>query len=167
MDKEANTVLCTFVAPSVWEFNFPGASAKVAPDRIPAEILEFIIRDRLNNKLKDVFADSSRVPLQDRQKAVDEIVNRLYAGEWTGRTGGPITWDAYLAKAAKLAAEAWFGKSRTKKDAKGIVRNADSDKDKDYVAGRHMANDVWLAKVRNEYDIYVARKNAAKIEVEI
>lgn len=164
---EANTVLCTFVAPSVWEFNFPGASAKVAPDRIPAEILEFIVRDRLNNKLKDVFADSSRVPLQDRQKAVDDIVNRLYAGEWTGRSGGPITWEAYLAKAAKLAVDPWFGKLRTKKDAKGIVRNADSERDREYVAARHVESDVWQAKVRNEYAVYVARKNAAKIDVVI
>lgn len=165
MDNEANTVLCTFVAPSVWEFNFPGASAKVSPDRIPAEILEFIIRDRLNHKLKDVFADSSRVPLQDRQKAVDNIVNQLYAGEWTGRTGGPITWEAYLAKAAKLAVDPWFGKARTKKDSKGILRNADSERDREYVAHRHTENADWVAKTRKRYDIYVAEKNAAKIDV--
>jgi len=155
-----------FDTEAVWEYNFPGVSLTVEPARIPADILEFIIRDRIGNKIKDVWADSSKVPLNDRAAAGQRIIDSIYAGNWDSR-GRPKTWDEYVAKAAEMAAESWFGKAKTKKDSKGILRNVESPADIAFIAGIYADNQDWRNLVRVKYDQYLANRKAATVRVTI
>jgi hypothetical protein len=148
----------TIELPEVWEQAIAGETFKIFPQKIPVETFVAIVRDRLTNKGKDTWADSTKVtPDRTRQDLWAEALGSVYDGSWcpgTGRGTGQrkktMTWETFLENASKKEAKRRIGKNGFK-GADGYHFMPDDEASLVECTARLVANAKWQSLVKLEW----------------
>jgi hypothetical protein len=149
-----------------WAFNIAGETFTIDPALIPQNTFIAIVKDRLMNKGRDTWADSSKVSGDvTRQSLWADSMDSVYDGSWIPgiSSRGPrkknMDKDTFIHNESIKKAKAMLGKTGFK-DKSGRFYKPDSKSDMADLAAALMENAKWLAvcdaewdKVRNSNDL--------------
>lgn len=151
------TIKITFDA--TWTYTIAGEEFVLDATRIPAATWVAIVRDRLGNKGRDTWADSTKVtPETTRQDLWSAAMESVYDGSWcpgSGKGSGPrrknLTWEGFLHNASLKEAKRRIGKLGFK-GADGYHFKPNDEASLAECTTRLESNAKWQAVVKLEYD---------------
>jgi hypothetical protein len=152
-----DTITLTFDA--AWEYTIAGETFAVDATKIPAATWIAVVKDRLLNKGRDTWADSTKVTTENtRQDLWAGAMASVYAGDWlpgTGKGRGPnkksMTWESFLEAASRKEAKRRIGKLGFR-GTDGYWFKPDDKESMDECTNRLVDNVKWQAKVKLDYD---------------
>jgi hypothetical protein len=153
----------------VWEVQIAGEEFLIYAYQIPKETWIAIVKDRLTQKGKDTWADSSKVTIErTRQVLWSEAMETVYTGSWvpgSGRGSGPrrksMDWDTFFQNATIKEAKRRIGKKGFR-GADGHFYRPNHDESLERLVGKLKTIDKW--KDINEAE-FNKLKNESELEI--
>ena len=142
-----------------WEYTIAGEKFTLDATAIPAGTWIAIVKDRLLNKGRDTWADSSKVtPENTRQDLWKAAMQTVYDGSWvpssgkgSGQRRKSLPWEAFLHNESLKEAKRRIGKTGFK-GMDGYHFKPNDEASLVECANRLDQNAKWMAKVKIDYD---------------
>lgn len=142
-----------------WEYTIAGETFIIDASRIPMNTWIAIVKDRLLNKGRDTWADSTKVtPDCSRQDLWNAVMETVYDGSWcpgSGKGSGPrkknLTWEAFLHNASLKEAKRRIGKLGFR-GGDGFHFKPDDEQSLIECTNRLVQNAKWQTLVKVDYD---------------
>lgn len=159
----------TLKTDDVWEVQVAGEPFLIHAHLIPRETWVAIVKDRLVNKGKDTWADSSKVTIErTRQILWAEAMESVYSGAWvpgSGRGSGlrrkSLDWDGFFQNASVKEAKRRIGKKGFR-GADGHFYRPNHDESLERLVGKLKAVEKWkeiceveFAKIKDEIELEI------------
>jgi hypothetical protein len=148
----------TLETENVWTFQIAGENFFLDASRIPEETRIAIVKDRLANKGRDTWADSSKVtPECTRQDLWAAAMHTVYSGSWMpGASGrGPrkksMDFGTFLMVESLKEAKRRIGKLGFTSKLDGYHFKPDDKNDLQELANRLSVNEKWEAVKREDF----------------
>lgn len=148
----------TLETENTWTFQIAGENFTLDVSRIPKETWIAIVKDRLANKGRDTWADSSKVtPECTRQDLWTAAMDTVYSGSWVpGVSGrGPrkksMDFGTFLMSASLKEAKRRIGKLGFTSKIDDYHFKPDSDNDLQELANRLSVNEKWESLQREAF----------------